>query len=333
MKENTPWNSIVKYLRKEATPEEITELNLWLEEDKENKKLLAEAFNVFTVSGSLPHPIAPDQGKAWQKINRKITTSPKIHPSKFGFENIRTTAAAVAILLIGFSALWLLNRANNNQILSQQTEIISPAGQKSKIVLPDSSVVWLNSGSSLKYKGNFNRKEREVILEGEAYFEVAKNNSKKFRVKTGILNVDVYGTAFNVKNYSNDDFQEITVSEGRVGISGKAGEIRQLIRGDQAILNKKSNEIVFAKTSPEVINAWKSNELIFDNTPLEEAIKYMERWYGVQITIDKAMIGKHKYTFRIKTESFREMLEIMKVMTPLEYEINGKYVKIKYAKN
>jgi len=184
MKENTPWNSIVKYLRKEATPEEITELNLWLEEDKENKKLLAEAFDVFAVSGSLPQPIAPDQGKAWQKINRKITTSPKIHPAKFGFENIRTTAAAVAILLIGFSALWMTNRAHYNQILCQQTEIVSPSGQKSKIVLPDSSVVWLNSGSSLKYKGNFNRKEREVVLEGEAYFEVAKNKSKKFRVKT-----------------------------------------------------------------------------------------------------------------------------------------------------
>lgn len=333
MKENTPWNSIVKYLRKQATPEEITELNLWLEEDKENKKLLAEAFDVFTVSGSLPQPVTPDQDKAWQKINRRITTSTTIHSRKYWFGNIRTTAAAVAILLIGFSTLWMMNRARNNQILSQQTEIISPAGQKSKIVLPDSSVVWLNSGSSLKYKGNFNRKEREVILEGEAYFEVAKNKSKKFRVKTGILNVDVYGTAFNVKNYGNDDFQEITVSEGRVGISGKAGEIRQLIRGDQAILNKKSNEIVFTKNSPEVINAWKNNELIFDNTPLEEAIKYLERWYGVQITIDKAMIGKHKYTFKIKTESFREMLEIMKVMTPLEYEINGKDVIIKYAKN
>ncbi len=333
MKENTPWNSIVKYLRKQATPEEIAELNLWLEEGKENKKLLAEAFDVFAISGSLPQPIAPDQGKAWQKINRRITTSPKIHPAKFGFENIRTTAAAVAILLIGFSALWMTDRAHYNQILCQQTEIVSPSGQKSKIVLPDSSVVWLNSGSSLKYKGNFNRKEREVVLEGEAYFEVAKNKSKKFRVKTGILNVDVYGTAFNVKNYGNDDFQEITVSEGRVGISGKTGEIRQLIRGEQAILNKKTNQIVFTQNSPEVINAWKNNELIFDNTPLEEAIKYLERWYGVQITIDKAMIGKHKYTFRIKTESFREMLEIMKVMTPLEYEINGKDVIIKYAKN
>lgn len=331
MKENTPWNIIVKYLQKRATAEELTELNRWMEEDKENKKLLAEAFDVFAVSGSLPPPMTPDLEKAWQKINRKLTT--KVHPAKLWFEKIKYAAAVVAILLIGFSTLWMVTSVKNKQILQQQTEIISPLGQKSKVVLPDSSVVWLNSGSSLKYKGNFNMKGREVVLEGEAYFEVFKNKSKKFRVKTGILNVDVYGTAFNIKNHSDDNFQEITVSEGRVGISGKTGEIRQLIRGDQAILDKKTNKIMFTQNSPEVINAWKNNELIFDNTPLEEAIKYLERWYGVQITIDKAMMGKHNYTFKIKTESFREMLEIMKVMTPIEYEINGKEVKIRYATN
>jgi ferric-dicitrate binding protein FerR (iron transport regulator) len=331
MKENTPWNIIVKYLRKQATPEEITELDLWLKEDKENEKLLAEAFDVFAVSGSLPPPMTPDLEKAWQKINRKLTTN--VHPAKLWFEKIKYTAAAVAILLIGFSTLWMVTSVKSKQILQQQTEIISPLGQKSKVLLPDSSVVWLNSGSSLKYKGNFNMKEREVVLEGEAYFEVFKNKSKKFRVKTGILNVDVYGTAFNIKNHNDDNFQEITVSEGRVGISGKTGEIRQLIRGDQAILDKRTNKIVFTQNSPEVINAWKNNELIFDNTPLEEAVKYLERWYGVQIAIDKTMMGKHNYTFKIKTESFREMLEIMKVMTPIEYEINGKEVKIRYATN
>jgi len=331
MKENTPWNIIVKYLQKRATAEEIKELNLWLKEDRENENLLAEAYHVFAVSGSLPPPLTPDLEKAWQKINRKLT--PNVHPANQWLEKIKYAAAAVAILLIGFSTLWMVTSVKNKQILQQQTEIISPLGQKSKVVLPDSSVVWLNSGSSLKYRGNFNRKEREVVLEGEAYFEVFKNKSKKFRVKTGILNVDVYGTAFNIKNHSDDNFQEITVSEGRVGISGKTGEIRQLTRGDQAILDKKTNKIVFTQNSPEVINAWKNNELIFDNTPLEEAIKYLERWYGVQIAIDKAMIGKHNYTFKIKTESFREMLEIMKVMTPIEYEINGKEVKIQYATN
>jgi ferric-dicitrate binding protein FerR (iron transport regulator) len=328
MEKNTPWHIISKYFRKQATQEEITELSHWLEKDKENEKLMAEAFNIYTVTNSLPQPLNPDMKRAWQRIDRRITQSHKLPTKLLG--KIKY-AAAIAILLIALSVIWHLNSPGDNQLSQQYTEIVTPMGQKTMVVLPDSSLVWLNSGSSLKYKGNFNVKEREVVLEGEAYFEVQKNKLKRFRVKTGILNVDVYGTAFNVKNHSDDNFQEITVTEGRVGISDKTGEIRQLICGEQALLDKKSNKIVFTKNAPEIVSAWKNNELVFDNTPLEEAIKYLERWYGVNISIDSTMIGKHNYTFKVKTESFREMLEMMKIITPLEYEINGKDVKIYYV--
>ncbi|QGY46215.1 DUF4974 domain-containing protein [Maribellus comscasis] len=327
MEQNTPWHIIDKYFKNQTTPEEIAELNSWIKEDKANEKLMSEAFNVYTVTNPIQQPLRPDMGKAWQKINQKI--SPPNKPVIQLFTKIKYVAA-IAILLVAFSVFWFILNLGKDQLLQQYTEIVTPLGQKSMIVLPDSSFVWLNSGSSLKYKGNFNLNEREVILNGEAYFEVHKNKSKKFRVKTGILNVVVYGTAFNIKNNPDDSFQEITVSEGKVGISDKTGELKQLIKGDQATLNKKSNKIEFTHNSPEVVCAWKNNELIFDNTPLEEAIKYLERWYGVNIAIDKKMKGKHNYTFRIKTESLREMLEMMKIMTPLEYEINGKDVKIFY---
>lgn len=329
MEKNIPWHLIIKYFQKQTTTEELTELEKWLKEDNENQKILNEIFNVYSVATIIPAPFTPDKKKAWQKIDRQITKHTTLAKQFFG--KFKYTAAAIAILLIGFSTLWLINDFRTNQFLLQQTEIITPLGQKTMVVLPDSSLVWLNSGSSLKYKGNFNIEGREVVLKGEAYFEVKKDKSKRFRVKTGILNVDVYGTAFNIKNYENDDIQEITVTNGKVGIFEKGKEIRKLIRGDQALLNKKTNKIIFTKNTPEVVSAWKNNELIFNDTPLEEVIKYLERWYGVKITIDNTMKGKHSYTFKVKTESFREMLEMMKVMTPLEYEINGKNIKIKYA--
>lgn len=329
MSENTPWHIITKYFQKQATEKELGELNNWLKEDIENEKLFSEAFNVYTITHSVPILFHPDKEKAWHKINKRITTQ-KLSGRQW-MQKTKYAAAAVAILLVGLSVSQLITGKKNNQIQKQYTDIITPMGQKTMVILPDSSCVWLNSGSSLKYDGNFNIKDREVILEGEAYFEVKKNKSKRFRVKTGILNVDVYGTAFNIKNHNCDDFQEITVSEGRVGISDKTREIKQLTRGEQALLDKKTNKIKYSQNIPEIVYAWKNNELIFDNTPLEEAIKYLERWYGVNISIDTAMLGKHSYTFKVKTESFREMLEMMKVVTPLEYEINGKDVKIKYA--
>jgi ferric-dicitrate binding protein FerR (iron transport regulator) len=330
MAQNIPWLYILNRLRKKASNEESRQLDKWLIEDEEHQKIASEIFEIYSVTTEIPELFIPDKEKAWSKINRRLTTKPTSFLQLFN--RFKYAAAVAAIILVGFISFWLINNAHNNTLLQQQTEIVTSPGQKTMVVLPDSSVVWLNSGSSLKYQGNFNLKERVVTLEGEAYFKVQKDKSKRFRVKTGILDVDVYGTEFDVKNYSDDDIQEITVAEGKVGISYKNKELRQLTGNDQALFNKSTNKIEFTHDNhADVISAWKNDELIFDNTPLEEVVKYLERWYGVHITIEDAMKGKHNYTFKIKTESFREMMEMMKVMTPLEYEINGKDVKIRYA--
>lgn len=321
--EKNLWILLNKYFQQRATTQEIAELENWLEKDEKNPKIIEEAFNLFATAGFCSIPLNPDMDKAWRKIDKRTTIK---YNTKKIFRQIKY-AAAIAILLVAVSFLLL----KNNQLTQQYTEIVTHKGQKSVVVLPDSSLVWLNSCSSLKYNGNFNLRRREVILNGEAFFEVQKNKSKKFSVKTGMLNINVYGTSFNIKNHKDDDVQEITVADGRVGISDKNREIKQLVKGDRALFNKQTNKIAFSKISPDIVSIWKNNELVFDNTPIKEAIKYMERWYGVNISIDNEMVGKHNYTFNIKTESFREMLELMKIMTPLSYEINGKDVTIKYA--
>ncbi|WP_372934595.1 FecR family protein [Mariniphaga sediminis] len=327
MEKSIPWHIITKYLRKETSPEELAELNNWLEEDETNQNVLTEIQNVYEVTSSIPQALEPNKEIAWRKIEQRITSGT---PVKKLFEKFKYVAAAVIILLVGLSVVWLFN-AGNRTNLQQYTEIVTPMGQKSMVILPDSSCVWLNSGSSLKYKGDFNVKEREVILKGEAFFEVKEDSSKSFRVKTGILDVKVYGTSFNIKNYEDDRVEEITVMEGIVGVSDESKELRRLTRGEQASLNKETNRITYTENNPDLVSAWKNNELIFDNTPLEEVVKYLERWYGVDIALDSEMKGKHSYTFRVKTESFREMLEMLKVMTPIIYEIRGKDVKIKYS--
>ncbi|MEL7587812.1 MAG: FecR domain-containing protein [Prolixibacteraceae bacterium] len=329
MAQNTPWHTINKYFEKTVTDAELAELHEWLGRSPENEQLLAEAYDIYAVSDFIPRSLSPDHGKAWAKIDHRIALRKKSVKSWFG--GMKYTAAAVAVFFICVSSFLLVNNFRNNQILTHHTEIVAPLGQKTMVVLPDGSEVWLNSGSSLRYEGNFNLKEREVILTGEAYFEVQKDKSKKFTVITGTLRVDVYGTAFNIKNYKNDEIQEITVSEGRVGISDNTGEIKQLTRGEQVFLDKRLHHITFGKSSPEIVTAWKNNELIFDNTPMEEVIKYLQRWYGVSIMIENASKRKPSYTFKVKTESLREMLGLMKVMTPFEYEINGKNVKIRYT--
>jgi transmembrane sensor len=328
MENNIPWNSIVKNLKGHATPEKKAALEHWLKEDESHSQILSEIQNVYSLTSSIPQYFYPDKEKAWKKIDCQ-TRSSGVKVRQL-FNRLKYTAAAVVLFLVSITLFWTYH----SRTLEERrhfSEVVAPPGQKTMVVLPDSSIVWLNSGSSLKYNGNFNVKDREVVLTGEAFFDVKRNEAKKFSVRTGILSVQVYGTAFNVKNYDDDNFQEITVSEGRVGISDKTRELKQLTPGQQAVLNKSTNKLTFSKADPDIVSSWKDNELKFDNTPFDEVVKYLERWYGVSINIDQSMIGKHNYTFKIKTETLTEMLEKIKLMTPIDYDINGKDVKIRYT--
>ncbi|MGV8092098.1 MAG: FecR family protein [Mangrovibacterium sp.] len=329
MEQKTPWHIFFKSFRNQATPEELAEINDWLGKDIENLKLLEEIYHVFTISTVLPPPLSPDTREAWNKVEQKISekvTTPKILTLKYWH-----AAAIAAIIVLSLLVLGIVdNYRTDNRLARQFTEVVTLPGQKTSIVLPDGTKIWLNAASSVKYPANFNKKEREVILSGEAFFKVHKDQSKRFRVKSGMLNIDVYGTSFNVRNYPDVNLQKITVAEGIVGIAKNSEEIRRLTKGEQATFNKESGEIAFNKENPELVAAWKNNELIFQNTPIDEVIKSLESWYGVKITIDNQMIGSHNYTFKIKTESFREVLDMMKLMTPFEYKIDGKDIEIKY---
>jgi transmembrane sensor len=329
MANKTPWNIFFKCFQNKATSEELAEINYWLDEDVENIEVLNEVYNIYSISTVLPAPLNPDTSKAWHKVDKKISSKKFLQKSsQYRFRYISIVAALVVFGLM-FTSI-INNYVRDNQFSRQFTKIVTQPGQKTNVVLPDGSVVWLNSASSLKYQSDFNLSDRQVTLSGEAFFKVQKDQSRRFRVKSGSLNIDVYGTSFNVKNYSDGDFQKVTVAEGIVGISSNSEDIRRITKGDQAILNKASGKITFTKDDPSLVTSWTNNELIFRDTPIDEVMKALESWYGVEIIIDKQMIGGHNYTFKIKIESFKEVLEMMQVMTPFEYKIDGKEVEIKY---
>lgn len=327
MRDQIPWGAIQRLANEEADEKDKKLLEDWLALDEKNSEILEELMVVDNISQiSTEKEIHPDKTKSWSKIEQRIKSSnhkPFFTPNKYRY------AAAAAILLFVVNVFLIaqyLTDANN--LSNQHTQIVSPPGQKSKVVLPDSSVVWLNSGTTLTWPKNFNKKQREVTLTGEGFFEIRKDKSKTFRVNTGILSVEVLGTQFNVKCYPDDGFQEVTVSEGKVGLSVYGKELRQLEKNDQAYYDLSTNKISYRKESPDIVSSWKNNELIFEDKPIEDIIKYLERWYGVNIEADDEILDGQRYTFTVKTESFREMLEILKVLIPFDYEINGKEIKL-----
>ncbi len=328
MAPKAPWDILFKCFQNHATPEELAEIKDWLGNDIENLKMLDEIYNIFSISTVLPPPLIPDTEKAWSKIDQKISSKTHSRSKYFNFKT-KYVVALAAVLIIGLLLGGLIdNFLRSDRRSDQYTEIVTLPGQKTSVTLPDGSKVWLNSASILKYSADFNARKRDVALIGEAFFEVHKDKSKKFRVKCGNLDVDVYGTSFNVKNYPDLSLQKVTVAEGVVGIINNLKEIKQLRKGEQATLNKSSGEVTFGRENPDIVSAWKNNELIFRNTTIDEVFESLESWYGVKITIDQKMIGGHNYTFKIKTESFKEVLEMMQVMTPFDYKINGKDVEI-----
>jgi transmembrane sensor len=320
---------IVKELKGESTNEESQKITQWVTKDAANLKIYNELWSAYALASPNVSAFQTDKEVAWSKISKKIITSRR--SSNFVIQFSRIAAAAVLFFLAGIAVQFFTSSKISPGFLNQYSTVIVPEGQKSMVVLPDGSKVWLNSGTTLKYKSDFNTTVREVEIDGEAYFDVKKDKTRMFKVNTGEVNVEVYGTAFNVKNYKEEKKLEVTVENGNVGVIRAGSKLADLIKGKQATIHSDNKEVVVSSASVDVVTAWKNNQLIFDGTPFEDGIRYLERWYGVKIQIEEKIKKQHNYTFKVKTESLRELLKLLQVITPLTYKIDGKNVTIKYA--
>lgn len=330
MGENIYRKLIIRELKGETSSEESRLLDDWINESAENQKSYHDLWTTYQLTSPDVDYFTPDKEAAWLKIREKVAYPRERRSWVIQFTSI--AAAAVLFFLLGIAFQYLNTSKTPPEFLNQYSTVVVPEGQKSMIVLPDGSNVWLNSGTSLKYKHSFNDQIREVEIEGEAFFEVKRDKSKLFRVHTGGEFIEVYGTAFNVRNYDEEKKLEVTVQDGNVGIIRDGSLLADLTRGKQAEIIENHREVLLTDANVEVVTAWKNNELIFDDSPFEVVIRYLERWYGVKITIEEKMKKKHNYTFKIKTETLTELLKLLKVITPLEYRIDGKDVTIRYAK-
>ena len=166
-------------------------------------------------------------------------------------------------------------------------ELSNPRGSKTvSIALNDGSKVWLNSGSSIEYPVSFVGKEKVVEIKGEAYFEVAKNPNKKFVVKSNGVSTEVFGTHFNINSYDDDNNVKITLLEGSVKVS--KGAITGFLKpGQQA---KISNQLqIDSHVDQDAVMAWKNGFFHFENTEMEELMKQLSRWYGIDIVYKKGI--------------------------------------------
>lgn len=229
--------------------------------------------------------------------------------------------AAVALLFL-FAGYMISDRQQEERYF----EIVAENGQKSFVSLPDGSCINLNAGSRIRYSTHFNRKNRNIYLEGEAYFNVAKNKDIPFVVEANGLNVTALGTKFNIKAYENEQIVTATLIEGR--IKAEAGTLAEEITPNRKVCyNRYLNTLtVEGVEDTGTATAWMEDKIIFTGETLEEISQMLIRMYNIDIVFDDEECKSIRYNGLIRNNSLDNILNLISSAAPVKYSIEGNTV-------
>ncbi|MHC1780487.1 MAG: FecR family protein [Bacteroidales bacterium] len=353
---------LIKNIAGETTESERQEVSKWISADKMNESYYINLMNLVVCKDMLKerHHIFSELelNERLQGLNNKIgikNGSPlKVSGKKHKIFNSRfylylSAAASVLLLLSLLFNIYQFRSKEAPEVttplaMGLRTDVINTfyteRGVKGKIVLEDSTVVWLNSDSRIIYPEHFSNDLREVKFEGEGFFEVKKNSEWPMIVTTEKgMSIKVLGTKFHIRSYNNDETEQATLFTGKI-------QLAKLVKGKSGIMEKRTidmipNEVVvFNKTGVELISqkadttkkvAWKRGELLFEETPMSEVVKMLERWHGAKIVVKESSVLNYRFTGSFNSESLIQILELIKFTSPIDYSIvdNVAYLKVR----
>lgn len=234
--------------------------------------------------------------------------------------------AAVLILVSSISALTFYLGKQNSLIPDsgiKYTSVVAERGQISKVILPDSSVVWLNSGTTLTYDNNYSYKNRNVDLSGQAFLQVKKNKNLPLIVACGDLRVKVLGTRFDVCAYPDENSIRIFLESGEVELTNSSNNSfdYNLIPGEIAKFDSESGKMDIKKASNEDYSKWTDGELTFVDSPMAEVIKRLERKFDIEVTVNNPNVYKTVFNANFTTESLKEILDYIHFTCPINYQL------------
>jgi transmembrane sensor len=356
--------SIVSYFEGKLTQSQADELMSWTKQSEGNMKYFIQMEEIWHASGLLNKKL-PDSREGFSAVRKKIADR---GIRKFPAKEIRLSlpaliriaASFLLIVILGITGTLFFNRDRKDSADAAIVETSVPKGSKSMITLPDGTAVWLNSDTKFRYSVDFGKADRNVFLEGEAYFKVAKNEKMVFQVNTSDIMVKALGTAFNVKAYRDEETVETTLEEGQVAIdlidpSKDAKQMKPvlLMPKQTAIFKKQAGNVsvVEAQTKPpeadkpasirkpdvvpiEVINvedirlytSWKDPRWVFKNEKMIFLAPKLERRYDVTITFVDKELEEYAFNGTLLEESLEQVLKAIQLTSPIRYEIDAKQV-------
>jgi len=321
---------LIRLFSGDANPEEKRAISDWLEQSAENKKLYSDLREIWLSSGIQTNADDYHLEEAIEKFRNEIRKAESGKSKQVSF-NRYLKYAAIFILLLALPFSYYMG-TRNNLMDGSVTTISCAYGDRSSIVLPDSSHVWLNSGSKLTFSSNF-RNGRKVSLEGEAFFDVTKDKHHPFQVKTADVQIEVLGTKFNLKAYPDEKSVSTTLVEGSVKISSEYQE--EMMKPDQKLtFDKESKQMTLQKlTDTDPDTEWKDGRFVFRNESLAELKPKLERWFDVDIVFGDEQVKSRRFTGVLSRESILEAVSYFDLSNYVSCSIQGNKIIINSQKN
>lgn len=342
---------LIKYVSGELSRQEEQEVLAWASRDEANGIYLARLKNIW-ISQHMPQDeLAAAEVEKIMHIIREPHLQKPESDAGGGYrikKGIFWSAAAVVVLLFG-AGICLMHFGGgapqgellaNLPVLSYKNfetskVLYTPKGVKAKLVLPDSSVVWLNSDTRIEYPDTFDSLVRTVSLSGEAYFSVVKNPDRPMIVHTSKgFSLQVLGTEFNIKAYDNDDKALATLYSGEINLLREMGNkiVTTSVSPFQTVVIRTNvpdrNVTKVMKERPQDDAAWKDGIIIFDSSPVSEVVKILERWHGVRFVIRDKEVLNYRITATFHSESIVQIMDLIQLTSLVNYKIDNRTVTL-----
>lgn len=287
------------------------ELNAWLEKSTDNQKVfrqMREIWIALQVDSAQKKYRADKAYARFRKDVMKKQSKRPVHKKILAF----ACGAFAATVMAGIIATYSFHIGQTDAYDTfADIRIEAPAGSRTKVILPDSSEVWLNSRSTISYSQGFGVKDRNISMSGECHFKVSRNPEMPFTVKTDEMDIKVLGTEFNFRNYPEDAEIMVSLEKGRISMRNLLidSQERLLFPNQKCILDRQTGEMKIETAKTESISSWKAGEMFFDEERLSEIVKKLHREFGADIEVsDSAKLDIRFYGEFSKDDKIEDIL-------------------------
>lgn len=309
---------LIKYIIGTSSAEDAQKVIQWINSENKNATYYQDLLTIWqhNRTSELQNNVNTDE--AWQRFLAKRDATHKQQAKRIKFKSWRLSMAAAALLICAFSAYFYFTTKPIEYTAS---------GTVASITLPDNSTIVLNKASSIQYKKNFNKKERLVSLNGEAFFDVTKDKNKPFRVAVSELEVLVVGTSFNIR--SNEELTEVVVESGVVKVFDKEKNYT-LYPKDKFLINNKTKETTISKADNILYQYYRTNIFVCDHTPLIDVVNELSIAYKVTIQIDNELLKHQPLSNKFsKEEPIENILKVIAETLNAQIQQRGNVYTIK----